>query len=72
MMSNERYHPAWDDDEPDERKPVARLPKPPTCRYCPGRDVVSDGYGGFVHEDDYKYACDVTFREKTTFAEARL
>jgi hypothetical protein len=72
-MSSERYPSLADDydDEPEERKPVPRQPKPDTCKYEPGRIVVRDGYGGWVHEDDYRYACDI-HDENTTWAEPKL
>jgi len=41
-----------------EDAPVAREPANPNCRHCKTREIVSDGHGGWVHADDYKYQCD--------------
>lgn len=73
MMSSERY-PQRDDDYDGggfQYTPAPRVPKLPRCKHCPDREVISDGYGGYVHEDDYKYACDIN-EPGGTFAEAKV
>lgn len=55
-----------------EDRPVARQPKALTCRNCPpGRVVISDGHGGFVHEDDYKYSCNLRDKKSVKVATPR-
>jgi hypothetical protein len=55
-----------------EDRPVARQPRAYTCRNCPaGRVVISDGHGGWVHEDDYKYSCDPRDRKSVKVATPR-
>lgn len=65
-------YPFYDEDEAEvEAKPQPRQPKLPHCKFCPGREVISDGHGGYVHDDDYMYAC-TPESKATTFAEANL
>jgi hypothetical protein len=62
----------YDSDREEDRRPVARQPRPVTCRNCPaGRTVINDGYGGWVHEDDYRYSCDMSNKGSTTVATPR-
>lgn len=63
------YH---DGTEVFEDRPVPRQPKAHTCRNCPaGRVVISDGYDGWVHEDNYKYSCDPSDRKSMKVATPR-
>lgn len=50
--------------------PVTREPKQLMCMHCKTRAVIPDGHGGVVHEDDYRYQCEVG-KPGTTFAEVR-
>lgn len=71
MMSREHSLP-WDDEwEAEERKPVPRQPKPFTCKHEPGRIVIRDGYGEWVHDDTYLYQCNPSDPD-TTFAEVAI
>jgi hypothetical protein len=53
-----------------EDKPVPREPKALMCKHCKTREVIQDGYGEFVHADDYKYQCNPGEKD-STFAEVR-
>lgn len=53
-------YPAFDAEDLDpERQPVRKVrPKPLKCkqRGC-RREITNDGYGEFIHADDYMYQC---------------
>jgi hypothetical protein len=63
--SDEDYDDLFVGDEPRQRV-ITRKPDNPTCAHCePGRELVPDGYGEWVHDDNNRYSCDLDPRTKS-------
>ena len=66
---------ALDGHEPDERKPKPKKAKhkPIKCRQpaCK-REIVPDGYGEWVHADDWMYSCGYSSRDASTKDDVRV